>query len=253
MNRDELKDHLDAKVEEYNNPSFIDNDPIQIPHQFEVKEDIEIAGFLAATIAWGNRKSTIRSSNRMMDLMGNSPYDFVMNHSAEDLDRLDGFVHRTFNSRDLLTMIKGLRNIYENHGGMEAVFRNNIQDGKLHHSIHHFRKLILETEHERRFLKHLADPLANSAAKRIHLFLRWMVRNDNRGVDLGIWKTISPSTLSCPLDVHSGRTARKLNLLARKYDDRKAVDELDAQLRLLDANDPSKYDYALFGLSVEGF
>jgi uncharacterized protein (TIGR02757 family) len=252
METEDLKDLLNSKSEFYNNSSFIESDPVQIPHSFELKEDIEIAGFLAATLAWGKRASTINSARKMMVLMGNSPYDFVMSHSEYDLERLDGFVHRTFNARDFKTMIKGFQNIYINHNGMEATFRENIKDNAMHHAIHAFRNAMLEVNHERRYLKHIADPLSNSAAKRIHLFLRWMIRKD-KIVDLGTWETISPSVLSCPLDVHSGRTARELNLLTRKYDDRKAVEELDASLRLLDANDPAKYDFALFGLSVEKF
>ncbi len=253
MTHADLKDFLDEKSDQYNHPRFIESDPIQIPHRFTIKEDIEISGFLAATIAWGNRKATIASAGRMMELMGNSPYDFVMSANENALERLEGFVHRTFNSRDLKTMLRGFRNIYENHGGMESIFRNNIIDQKLHHGIHQLRKAILEAGYEQRFVKHIADPLAGSAAKRIHLFLRWMVRNDNRGVDFGIWKSISPAVLSCPLDVHSGRTARKLGLIGRKADDAKSLAELDANLRSMDAADPAKYDFALFGLGLEKF
>ncbi len=249
----ELKSFLDEKSDQYNNPNFIESDPIQIPHQFTLKEDIEISGFLAATIAWGNRKATIASANKMMALMGNSPYDFVMSATEENFALLEGFVHRTFNARDLQTMLRGFRNIYQNYDGFEAVFKNNITDHKLHHGIYQFRKLILEPGFEQRFVKHIADPLANSAAKRIHLFLRWMVRKDNRGVDLGIWKDVPQSALSCPLDVHSGRTARKLGLVTRKADDAKSLAELDQNLRALDAQDPAKYDFALFGLGLEKF
>lgn len=253
MEFSELKDFLDQKADQYNRPEFIESDPISIPHRFSIKEDIEIAGFLAATIAWGNRKSAIKSAERMMDLMGNAPYDFVMSATDDDFERLEGFVHRTFNARDLKTMLLGFRNIYQNHGGMEKIVAAHIADEKLHKGIHELRKRILEIPHERRFIKHLADPLANSAAKRIHLFFRWMVRDDNRGVDLGVWKSISPSLLSCPLDVHSGRTARKLGLLTRKLDDAKALSELDEALRRFDSEDPAKYDFALFGLGIEKF
>lgn len=254
MNADELRSFLDAKVIQYNNQDFIDSDPVQIPHLFTRKEDIEIAGFLAATIAWGNRKMIINNAKKMVELMGNSPYDFVINHKDHHLENLEGFVHRTFNSIDFATFIKALRHIYLNHNGLEAVFSKHQQPEGMHRAIHEFKKVFFEIEHQNRTQKHVSDPLAGSAAKRINMYLRWMVRDDNAGVDLGIWKTISPSTLSCPLDVHSGNVARKLGILTRKQNDAKALHELDTQLRLMDANDPVKYDFALFGLGVfEGF
>lgn len=254
MNADDLKAFLDEKVTLYNKPDFIESDPIQIPHLFSQKEDIEIAGFLAATIAWGNRRMIINNAKRMMVLMGDSPYDFVMSHSPDSLAKLDGFVHRTFNSDDFKTFIAALRNIYTNHGGLEQVFSQNIQQDSLQPSISEFKKIFFSIDHAQRTQKHVSDPLAGSAAKRINMFLRWMVRDDNAGVDLGIWKNIPASALSCPLDVHSGNVARKLGLLTRKQNDAKALLELDTQLRLLDKNDPVKYDFALFGLGVfEGF
>lgn len=254
MNADELRSFLDEKVLQYNNQDFIDSDPVQIPHFFTQKEDIEIVGFLAATIAWGNRKMIINNAKKMVHLMGNSPYDFVMNHKDHHLESLEGFVHRTFNSIDLATFIKALRHTYQNHGGLEAVFSKHAQPEGMQKAIHEFKKVFFEIEHQNRTQKHVSDPLAGSAAKRINMYLRWMVRNDNAGVDLGIWKTISPATLSCPLDVHSGNVARKLGILTRKQNDAKALHELDTQLRLMDANDPVKYDFALFGLGVfEGF
>ena len=250
MNKSELKSFLDGKVELYNNPNFIDSDPIQIPHSFSLKEDIEIAGFLAATIAWGNRKMIINNSKKMMDLMGNSPYDFVMNHQEYHLEKLENFVHRTFNGKDFTTFIKGLNHIYTNHNGLENVFSKNIEEHFMQKSISEFKKIFFEIEHQNRTQKHISDPLNNSAAKRINMFLRWMVRNDNKGVDFGIWNTIPTSALSCPLDVHSGNVARKLGLLIRKQNDAKALLELDNNLRSLDPNDPVKYDFALFGLGV---
>jgi uncharacterized protein (TIGR02757 family) len=250
----ELQSFLDEKAAQYNQPDFIESDPLQIPHQFSLKEDIEIAGLLSATIAWGNRKMIIKNAQRMMDLMGNSPYDFVLSHQDKDLKPLESFVHRTFNGVDFICFIKGLQHIYRNCGGLETVFAQQIQDHYLHHSIHHFKQRLFEIPHAPRSHKHVADPLAGSAAKRLHLFLRWMVRNDNKGVDLGIWKSISPAVLSCPLDVHSGRVARKLGLLSRTQNDFKAVQELDENLRKLDPKDPVKYDFSLFGLGVfEGF
>ncbi|WP_109681676.1 TIGR02757 family protein [Xanthomarina spongicola] len=254
MNRTELKEFLDAKVLQYNRPDFIESDPIQIPHLFSKKEDIEISGFLTATIAWGNRKSIINNSKKMMTFMEYSPYEFVMNHQEQDLEALLPFVHRTFNGIDFITFIKGLQHIYKSHQGLESVFSKNNEKHSLQSSIHHFKKVFFEIEHLPRTQKHVSDPLKNSAAKRINMYLRWMVRNDNTGVDFGIWKNISPSQLSCPLDVHSGNVARKLGLLKRKQNDAKALQELDNSLRKLDSEDPVKYDFALFGLGVfEGF
>ena len=250
MTNSELKSFLDEKVALYNNPNFIESDPIQIPHGFSLKEDIEIAGFLSATIAWGNRKMIITNSKKMIDLMGNSPYDFVMNHQEHQLEKLENFVHRTFNGNDMITFVKGLQNIYTNHNGLEEVFSKNIENDSMQKSISEFKKVFFEINHQNRTQKHISDPLNNSAAKRINMFLRWMVRNDKKGVDFGIWKTIPTSVLSCPLDVHSGNVARKLELLSRKQNDAKALYELDYNLRQLDANDPVKYDFALFGLGV---
>lgn len=254
MTQSELKDFLDQKVLQYNTLDFIESDPVQIPHLFSQKEDIEIAGFLSATIAWGNRKMIIKNSHRMMDLMGNAPYDFVMSHTENDLETLESFVHRTFNGGDFSTFIRSLKHIYQNHGGLETVFNKHQEVGSMQKSIHELKKLFFEIPHQKRSQKHISDPLNNSAAKRINMYLRWMIRQDNKGVDLGIWKDIPPSALSCPLDVHSGNVARKLGLLTRKQNDGKALAELDLQLRKLDANDPVKYDFALFGLGVfEGF
>lgn len=250
MNKTELKSFLNEKVILYNNPNFIESDPIQIPHLFSLKEDIEIAGFLAATIAWGNRKMIINNSHKMMQLMGNSPYDFVMSHNENQLESLDNFVHRTFNGQDFIQFIKSLQNIYTNHNGLEAIFAKNATKNSMQKSISEFKKIFFEGNHLARTQKHISDPMNGSAAKRINMFLRWMIRQDNNGVDFGLWKTIPTSALSCPLDVHSGNVARKLELLLRKQNDAKALSELDINLRLLDVNDPAKYDFALFGLGV---
>ena len=250
----ELKSFLDEKVMQYNNPKFISSDPIQIPHQFNKKEDIEISGFLTATIAWGNRKSIITNAKRMMQLMDQAPYDFVMNHQDTDLKNLMSFVHRTFNGEDLIQFLESLKHIYKDHNGLEAVFLKYAQKDSLQFSISKLKSHFFEIEHLSRTQKHISDPQKNSAAKRINMFLRWMVRQDQSGVDFGIWKSLSPSQLSCPLDVHSGKVARKLGLLIRKQNDAKALSELDASLRKLDKLDPVKYDFALFGLGVfEGF
>ena len=250
MNSSELKDFLDEKVLQYNTLDFIESDPVQIPHLFSLKEDIEIAGFLSATIAWGNRTMIIKNSHKMMDLMGNAPYDFVMSHSENDLERLETFVHRTFNGQDFASFIRSLKNIYENHNGLESVYAKNQELKTMQNSISEFKKTFFEIPHQFRTQKHISDPLNNSAAKRINMYLRWMVRQDTKGVDLGIWKSISPASLSCPLDVHSGNVARKLGLLSRKQNDGKALAELDLKLREFDPIDPVKYDFALFGLGV---
>jgi uncharacterized protein (TIGR02757 family) len=192
----------------------------------------------------------IQNAHKMMQLLGNAPYDFVMSHSEADLERTENFVHRTFNGSDLSTFIRGLKHIYQNHGGLEAVFNTHQESDNLQKSIHELKKIFFEIVHQSRTQKHVSDPLNNSAAKRINMYLRWMVRQDNAGVDLGIWQSISPSKLSCPLDVHSGNVARKLGLLERKQNDGKALSELDTNLRKLDKNDPVKYDFALFGLGV---
>lgn len=247
MRHEDLKDFLEEKTLEYNRPEFIESDPIRVPHRYRLKEDVEIAGFLTATISWGNRKMIIRNAEKMMELMGNSPYDFVMECRE---DHLEAFVHRTFNRVDLIQFIRSLRHVYSRHGGIERIFSRYATGQGLQPAIHHFKRHFFELEHPSRSTKHLSDPLKGSAAKRINMYLRWMVRNDGRGVDLGIWKEISPSQLSCPLDVHTGRVARKLGLLKRKASDAKALMELDQSLRKLDPEDPVKYDFALFGLGV---
>lgn len=250
MTKSELKNFLDEKVVQYNTLDFIDSDPIQVPHSFTQKEDIEIAGFLAATIAWGNRKMIIKNSHKMMQIMGESPYDFIINHKEYHLEKLEGFVHRTFNTIDFTHFIKALQHIYNNHNGLEHVFQKHQTNNSLQPAIHQLKQLFFEIPHPQRTTKHISDPLKGSAAKRINMYLRWMIRNDNTGVDFGIWKNISPALLSCPLDVHSGNVARKLGILTRKQNDAKALAELDASLRQLDPNDPVKYDFALFGLGV---
>lgn len=250
VNTIELKEFLDQKVRQYNHVRFIDSDPIQVPHQFSKKEDIEIAGFLTATIAWGNRKSIIKSAKKLMLLLDNGPFDFVMNHENSDLDRLLPFTHRTYNGQDCIQFIKSLKHIYTCHSGLEAVFAKHSEDTSLQKAIHFFKRYFFEIDHLPRSQKHISDPLKNSAAKRINMFLRWMVRKDNAGVDFGIWKSLSPSLLSCPLDVHSGNVARKLGLIKRKQNDAKTVLELDSRLRSFDPKDPVKYDFALFGLGV---
>jgi uncharacterized protein (TIGR02757 family) len=254
LNMDELKEFLDEKVEFFNRPSFIESDPISIPHQFTGKEDIEIAGFLAATIAWGNRKMILRNANRIMELLEHSPYEFILNSSDREFENVGSFVHRTFNSSDLFYFMKALQHIYRYKGGLESIFKTYHTVDSLQPAIHELHKIFFELPHEKRTERHVSDPFKGSAAKKLNMYLRWMIRSDNNGVDFGIWDSISPSILSCPLDVHSGNVARKLGLLKRKQNDAKAVAELDGVLRSFDSEDPVKYDFALFGLgAIERF
>ena len=250
LTNSELKDFLDEKSFQYNQKKFINSDPIQIPHRFTKKEDIEIAGFLSATIAWGNRTSIIKNANKMMKLMDEAPFDFIVNYQTSDLDVFDGFVHRTFNATDLKYFVQAIKNLYVNKGGLEFCITQHVSKMPLQTALHHFKKDFFELPHELRTEKHLADPLKGSAAKRINMYLRWMVRPNTSGVDFGLWKSMRPRNLSCPLDVHSGTVARKLGILNRKQNDAKAVLELDKQLRIMDSEDPVKYDFALFGLGA---
>ena len=249
MKKNEINYFLDDKAFKYESPSFINEDPIQIHHKFSIKEDIEISGFLTAIISWGNRKMIIKNANLLMNLMDNSPLDFVLNHNKTDLNNLNQFVHRTFNSKDLCFFIKSLYNIYKNKGGLEYVFNTNKESKNLNQVIHNFKNIFFSINHQQRTEKHISDPLKGSAAKRINMFLRWMVRSSRKGVDFGLWKNIDSGQLSCPLDVHSGRVARSLSLIKRKQNDNLALIELDSMLRKFDYKDPVKYDFALFGLS----
>lgn len=250
MKKTEIKAFLEEKVQQYESFDFIEVDPILIPHQFSQKEDIEISGFLAATIAWGNRKSIINNAQKMMGLMDQAPYDFILNHKENDLQRFEGFVHRTFNADDLRYFIKALRYIYQEHQGLEQLFSRYAKPRNLQGAIHHLKQVFFSLPHQQRTQKHVSDPLKGSAAKRLNMYLRWMVRSNKNGVDFGIWKSLHPRQLSCPLDVHSGNVARKLKLLKRKQNDGKALAELDKSLRKMDPEDPVKFDYALFGLGV---
>jgi len=250
MNPDELKDFMDLKVAQYNQPRFLKDDPLQIPRRFSGKEDIEISGFLTATISWGNRRSIIHNAGRMMQLMDMAPFDFVMQHQESDLLTLNDFVHRTFNGTDLVFFIRALKHLYTHKGGLETVFSGNATAVSTQRAISALKKVFFEIPHPQRTTKHLPDPARGSAAKRLNMFLRWMVRDGSAGVDFGIWKQLAPSQLSCPLDVHSGNVARKLGILNRRQNDARAVEELDMQLRKWDPEDPVRYDFALFGLGV---
>lgn len=246
-----LKDLLDEAYERYARPEFIEDDPVNIPRAFSRREDAETIGFLTATIAWGQRVTIINNARRLVRLMDDSPYDFVMNATGSDLSRLDGFVHRTFNAIDARQFIRGIRHLYVEHGGMEQAFLDEGGIGDMGAAIARFKSRFFEPSHQRRTRKHVADPSKGSNAKRINMFLRWMVRPDDRGVDLGLWKRIPASALHVPLDVHTGRVARDLGLLERTQDDWKSVVELTGQLREFDLEDPVKYDLALFGIGVD--
>ena len=262
MKQRELKRFLDLKVVEYNDLSFIKDDPLGIPHRFTQQQDIEIAGFFAALLAWGNRKSIINSCNKLLSLMGDSPYRFIMNlNYEEDSDTFYAFkkfVHRTFNNMDLAHLLGFLKHHYSEKGeaSLETAFTRWMQPGDetmengligFHNYVFSYNEFASEERHCR---KHIATPAKKSACKRLNMFLRWMVRTDEHGVDFGIWKNIRPAQLICPVDVHVSRVARKLNILKRPQNDWQAALELTAYLRTLDAKDPVKYDYALFGLGV---
>ncbi len=249
----ELKEFLDEKVEQYNRPDFIENDPLQILHRFSRREDIEIAGFLTATISWGNRKAIISSAEKILDYLDHSPYDFVSNFQPSDLEKLQGqSVHRTFNGDDLVCFLKSLQRVYRHHDSMESLFLPKHEELDFYHPIERFRNFFVECDVLPRTQKHISSTYKNSSAKRLMMFLRWMVRNDGKNVDFGIWTGISPAMLSIPLDVHTGNISRKLRMLTRKQNDWTAVSELDKYVRQLDALDPAKYDFALFGLGVSG-
>jgi uncharacterized protein (TIGR02757 family) len=251
LQKEEIKNFLDEMSEKYNRPEFIERDPISIPHMFSGKEDIEISGFLVAAIAWGRRDLILRSAGAMIDRMDNAPYDFIMSAKYSDLEKFSGFVHRTFNGTDCIFFLRSLRNLYSHYGSMEDI----IIDGKvgedgLKEVLSHLRNVFFSIEHPLRTKKHFADLMGGAAGKRLNMFLRWMVRKDNRGVDFGIWKRIDPAELYIPLDLHSGNIARRLGLLTRKINDWKAVEELTGILRQFDPADPVKYDFALFGFGV---
>ncbi len=246
-----MKSFLEEKYKQYNTPQFIESDPIQIPHLFEKKEDIEISSFLTASIAWGNRKMIIRNAKEIVRRMDFAPYDFITNFLEQDLTIFNGFVHRTFNSCDLKFFIRSLRNIYQNHGGLEQLFTANYQEkNSIKQALSAFRQTFFSIPYPQRTTKHVSNVDKNSAAKRLNMFLMWLVRNDKNGVHFGLWKNISPSHLMLPLDVHTSRIGRELGLLSRKQNDWKAVEEITANLRKFDPHDPVKYDFALFGYSI---
>jgi len=245
----QIIDLLNHKAQFYNQPQFIESDPIQIPHQFKQKEDIEISGLLTAIISWGNRKAIISSSSKLMQLLDHAPYDFVLHATDKDFQRLNSFVYRTFNCNDLTYFILSLQNIYKNKGGLEAIFTSGFKTNCFD-ALELFRSAFFSDGIDIHASKHIANVVKGSSAKRLNMFLRWMVRNDNCGVDFGLWKNISPSKLKLPLDLHSANMSRQLGLLSLKQNNWKAVEEVSNHLILLDPLDPIKYDFALFGMSI---
>ena len=251
----DLKKFLDQKVIEFNNPSFIKDDPVCIPHLFSKKQDIEIAGFFAAIFAWGTRKTIINKCKLLLQIMDSEPHDFCINHTDQDLKRLEKFCHRTFNDTDLLYFISFFKFHYSKHNSLEAAFFNNKtikqSDNVIEASLNSFYEYFFSLEDvPARTRKHIASPAKNSSCKRLNMYLRWMVRNDNKGVDFGIWKKISPAQLVCPVDVHVARVARHFNLLRGKVVNWHAAVKLTNELKKFDCEDPVKYDFALFGLGV---
>lgn len=286
---DDIKELLEQLHDRYNTPDFIADDPISVPHRFSAQEDIEIAGFLTSTIAWGNRKAIVKSALRMIDFLDSAPYDFVMNASDSELDSVRNYVHRTFNGGDFRAFLLSLRHIYTNFGSMGAFFEREYArtvtensdgdggskkiakntgekrtetigeksceagaQGDLREVMSRFRKEFFAPPHTPRCEKHLSSIDRGAACKRLCMFLRWMVRYDDRGVDFGLWKGIPPSALYLPLDVHSANTARTLGLLSRRANDWRSVEEVTACLREFDAADPARFDFALFGAGIAG-
>lgn len=249
----QIKNLLDEKVRLYNQPSFIKGDPVCIPHSFSKKQDKEVSGLFAAVLAWGNRTTIINSNRKLLQWMDQSPHDFILHHEATDMKRFLTFAHRTFNATDLLYFIHLLRYHYRAHESLEDAFvpETMYTDDTVERALVHFHEYFFSIEHPERTRKHIATPARKSACKRINMYLRWMVRKDTNGVDLGIWEKISPRQLVCPLDVHVARVAERLQLLPNNKSDWNNVLALTQQLRELNPDDPAVYDYALFGLGAE--
>ncbi len=253
---DNLKSFLDQKVAQYNRPEFIANDPVSIPHMFTKKQDIEIMGFWAATLAWGQRVTIINKCRELITLMDGAPYDFIINHQEPDLKKLLHFKHRTFNDIDTLYFISFFRQHYERYDSLEDAFVSGLRqaqtDNGVETALNHFRNYFTSLpDFPNRTKKHVSSPSQKSTCKRLNMFLRWMVRKDDMGVDFGIWNKISPADLICPCDLHVDRVARKLKLITRKQTDWQTAVELTQRLKEFDPTDPVKYDFALFGLGIE--
>lgn len=249
----ELKAFLDLKADEYNRPAFIDNDPIVIPHSFTKKQDIEIAGLIAAVLAWGQRKTIINKCRQLFQLMDNAPHDFILHHKEKDLKKFEEFKHRTFNPTDTLYFIEYFKFFYSKHDTLESAFNPGFKDyWNAEEGLKYFHDQFFQLDYApQRTRKHIATPARKSACKRLNMFLRWMVRNDERNVDFGLWKSIKPAQLICPCDLHVDRVARKLGLIMRKQTDWITAVELTERLKMFDPTDPVKYDFALFGLGIE--
>lgn len=245
----DLKSFLNEKALLYENQSFIDEDPILIPHRFSRNQDIEIAGLIAATLAWGQRKTIIKSASKWIEQMDHEPFDFIMNATDSEIESLH-LTHRTFNDEDVVTFTKTLQRLYRASGSLEHYFMLEPGESNYQGAISRFHKVFFEQNEQSRTKKHLGNPSTGSSAKRMNMYLRWMIRSNQRGVDFGIWSNLSPAFLSCPLDVHTGNVARKLELISRKANDQISLKQLDDSLRKMDAKDPVKYDFALFGLGV---
>ncbi len=254
MEKEELRDLLEHLHDKYNRAEFIEPDPISVPHAFTAKEDREIAGFFAATIAWGNRKAIVKSARRMMQYMDDAPADFVRHASAEELARLQTYVHRTFNGQDFTDFVLAIRGISERFGGIGDFFESRYEaEGDMARVLSAFRREFFSCEHNPHCEKHLSSIDKGAACKRLNMYLRWFVRRDDRGVDFGLWRKIPMSALYLPLDVHSGNMGRALGLLSRKQSDWKATVEITASLREFDPADPVRYDFSLFGAGIDGF
>ena len=254
MNKEELRDLLEHLHDKYNRPEFIEPDPISIPHSFSDRHDREVAGFMAATIAWGNRKAIVKSAARMMQYMDYSPADFVRNASASELAHLQSYVHRTFNGQDFTDFVLAIRGITEHWGGIGEFFEQNyVATQSIPQVLSLFRKEFFSIEHNPHCEKHLSSIDKGAACKRLNMYLRWFVRRDDRGVDFGLWKKIPMSALYLPLDVHTGNMGRALGLLTRKQSDWKATDEITSSLREFCSADPVRYDYSLFGAGIDGY
>ncbi len=250
---EDIKELLDELCERFNRPEFIEFDPISIPHRFSTNEDIEIAGLLSSTIAWGNRKAIVKSAGRMMEYMDNAPYDFVRNATDGDLLTLQRYVHRTFNGVDFTDFIIAIRSICDEYGSLGNLFIQLYQKSEsIPIVLAEFRSRFLSGDHNPHCEKHISSIIKGAACKRLNMYLRWMVRRDENGVDFGIWSDIPSSALYLPLDVHSGNVARALGLLQRKQSDWKAVEQVTLALREFDSSDPVRYDFALFGAGIEG-
>lgn len=247
----QLKALLDRLAETYECPTFIEHDPIQVPHHFVRKEDIEISAFLTATISWGQRVNAIKSALKLMNMLDNAPYDFLLEATPRDWQKFNQFFYRTFQADDCIYFLKTLKRIYQSGTSLEKIFTDCFrQEPSMFSTLMHFRKIFLAYHPPQRTAKHIADVTKGSAAKRLNMFLRWMVRSNQRGVDFGLWKDIPPAALIIPMDVHVVASVRKLGLLSRKTIDWKAAEEITGHLRQLDPNDPIKYDFALFGMNI---